>query len=89
MVGVMGKAGDIEDAEFPVARNLLPVVHPRRDDLSERPPQRWITVCHVGRGEAGRALILVIDVLWVVVEGTSGGNVWHPVPGTVPGVVGT
>ena len=44
MVGVMGKAGDIEDAEFPVARNLLPVVDPRRDDLSERPPQRWITV---------------------------------------------
>jgi len=44
MVEVIGEAGDIENTEFPVAHNLLPVIDPRRDDLSERPPQRWINV---------------------------------------------
>ena len=47
MVEVMCEAGDIENTEFPVARNLLPVIDPRRDDLSERPPQHWITMGHV------------------------------------------
>ena len=47
MVKVMGEAGDIENTEFPVERNFLPVINPRRDDLSERPPQRWITMGHV------------------------------------------
>ncbi len=42
MVEVIGETGDIENTEFPVARNPLPVINPRQDDLSERPPQRWI-----------------------------------------------
>ena len=47
MVEVMGKAEDIKNTEFPVTRNFLPVIDPRRDDLSERPPQHWITMGHV------------------------------------------
>ena len=39
MVEVIGKTGDIKNTEFLVAHIPLPVIDPRRDDLSERPPQ--------------------------------------------------
>ncbi len=44
MVEVIGETGDIENTEFPVARNPLPVIDPRRDGCRNDPPSVGSTV---------------------------------------------